>query len=59
MLLIQRVIDTVSSNAKFSLWLRMNFNLHTSFGDMVQRMFNALEPETKVPIARDPYSNET
>ena len=37
----------------------MYVNLHTSFDDVVQRMFNALEPRTKVPIARYPYSNET
>ena len=37
----------------------MNYNLHKSFDDSVQRMFNALEPGTKVPIARHPYSSET
>ena len=39
--------------------LRMNYNLHASFEDSVQRMFNALEPGTIVPVARHPYSNET
>ena len=37
----------------------MNYNLHESFEDVVQRMFNALEPGTVVPIARHPYSSET
>lgn len=59
MLLKQDLIDKVSEDAKCSPRLRMNFNLHESFEDSVQRMFNALEPGTKIPIARHPYSNET
>lgn len=37
----------------------MNYNLHEGFDDSVQRMFNALEPGTIIPIARHPYSSET
>jgi hypothetical protein len=37
----------------------MNHNLHESFDDSVQRMFNAIEPGSVIPIARHPYSNET
>lgn len=37
----------------------MNYNLHESFEDQVQRMFNALEPGTEIPIARHPTSSET
>lgn len=59
MLLIQSVIIQVSEDAKTSPRLRMNYNLHESFEDQVQRMFNALEPGTEIPIARHPYSNET
>ena len=59
MLLTQSVIIQVSEDAKTSPRLRMNYNLHESFEDQVQRMLNALEPGTEIPIARHPYSNET
>lgn len=59
MILTQTIIDDVSSKAKVSPRLRMNYNLHESFEDSVQRMFNALEPGTVIPIARHPYSSET
>lgn len=37
----------------------MNWNIHQSAEEPVQRMFNALEPGTMVPIARHPESAET
>lgn len=59
MVLKQSIIDETTKLASQSPRLRMNHNLHTSFEDSVQRMFNALEPGTIVPIARHPYSSET
>lgn len=59
MLLKQTLVNHVTEDAKSSPRLRMNYNLHESFEDSVQRMFNALEPGTVVPIARHPYSSET
>lgn len=59
MLLSESRLTQVSFEAKASPRLRMNYNLHESFEDQVQRMFNALEPGTEIPIARHPYSNET
>lgn len=59
MVLSQSIINDLTEKASKSLRLRMNYNLHESFEDSVQRMFNALEPGTIVPIARHPYSNET
>lgn len=59
MLLKQTLVNHVIEDAKTSPRLRMNYNLHESFEDAVQRMFNALEPGTVVPIARHPYSSET
>lgn len=59
MILSKSIITQVSEHAKTSPRLRMNYNLHESFEDQVQRMFNALEPGTEIPIARHPYSNET
>ena len=59
MILTQDIINQVSEEAKVSLRLRMNYNLHLSFEDTVQRMFNAIEPGSVIPIARHPKSNET
>ena len=59
MILTKDILKQVSEEAKSSPRLRMNYNLHKSFDDSVQRMFNALEPGTQVPIARHPYSSET
>ena len=58
-LLQSTIIDETTLRASESPRLRMNYNLHESFEDSVQRMFNALEPGTIVPIARHPYSSET
>lgn len=57
MLLTTNILDETS--AKASPRLRMNWNLHESFEDSVQRMFNALEPGIEIPIARHPDSAET
>ena len=59
MLLTTAILDETSVRAKESPRLRMNWNLHQSFEDSVQRMFNALEPGTEVPIARHPDSAES
>ena len=59
MILTEDIVNKVSEEAKASPRLRMNYNLHGSFEDSVQRMFNALEPGTVVPIARHPYSSDT
>ncbi len=59
MLIKEEIIDLVSKQANESARLRMNYNLHESFNDSVQRMFNAIEPGSIIPIARHPYSNET
>lgn len=59
MLLNEDIITRVTQRAQASTRLRMNYNLHESFEDSVQRMFNALEPGTEIPVARHPNSNET
>ena len=59
MKLEREILNKVTGEARISPRLRMNYNLHESFEDSVQRMFNALEPGTIVPIARHPYSSET
>lgn len=59
MILNKSSIDNLTASAHSSPRLRMNYNLHESFEDSVQRMFNALEPGTEIPIARHPNSSET
>lgn len=59
MLLTQNIINTVSEQAKHSPRLRMNYNLHESIKDSVQRMFNAIEPNSIIPIARHQTCSET
>lgn len=59
MLLTQELINKVSAQAKESPRLRMNYNLHDSFEDFVQRMFNAIEPNSIIPIARHKSCSET
>lgn len=59
MLLKSKILDETTQKAKESPRLRMNYNLHESFEDSVQRMFNALEPGTVVPIARHQTCAET
>lgn len=59
MLLNEDIITRVTQRAQASTRLRMNYNLHESYEDSVQRMFQALEPGTEIPIARHPYSSET
>ncbi len=40
------LLDAVSAQAKASERLRMNHNFHTDFADPINRMLNALEPDT-------------
>jgi len=59
MILTNYILNKLTEEAEKSPRLRMNYNLHEGFEDSVQRMFNALEPGTIIPIARHPYSTET
>lgn len=53
------LLDKITAQAKESPRLRMNYNLHESLEDNVQRLFNALEPGTIVPIHRHQNTSET
>lgn len=55
----QSLLDKVSSEAKVSPRLRMNFNFHQSLEDKCHRMLNAVEPGTVVPIHRHPTKDES
>ena len=46
----QQLLNQVIYEAKASPRLRMNYNFHTDLGDKCQRLLNALEPGTVMPI---------
>lgn len=52
-------LNELTARAKASPRLRMNLDLRTSPADSSQRMLNALEPGTVLPIHRHPKSTET
>ena len=53
------LLDNVSSEAKESPRLRMNYNFHQSLEDKCHRLLNAVEPGTVVPIHRHPTKAES
>lgn len=59
MIIDNNLLNEVSANAKASDRLRMNFNLHDSLDAKAQRLLNALEIGTNLPIHRHPHTSET
>lgn len=59
MIITTELLDNLTHHAKANPRLRMNYDLRTSAEDSSQRMLNALEPGTVVPIHRHPGSSET
>lgn len=53
------LLDGICKQAKENPRLRMNYNLHTELDEPVQRLLNALEPGTEIPIHRHRHSDET
>ena len=53
------LLDSLTEQAKSSPRLRMNYDLRTSPSDTSQRMLNAIEPGSVVPIHRHQKSSET
>ncbi len=58
-LLNTTLLDQITQQAKSSERLRMNHNLHQSLHSKAQRLFNALEPGTILPIHRHKETDET
>ena len=54
----QQLLDNLTEQAKASPRLRMNYDLRNSENDLSQRMLNALEPGTVLPIHRHRHSSE-
>lgn len=59
MLIDTKILDELSERARGSERLRMNLDLRNSAEDGSQRMLNALEPGTVMPIHRHPETSET
>lgn len=59
MIITQQILDELTTKAKESPRLRMAMNLRNTLEDNSQRMLNALEPGTVMPIHRHRASSET
>ena len=55
----QAVLDNLTEQAKVSPRLRMNMDLRNSAEDQSQRMLNAIEPGSPLPIHRHQKTSET
>lgn len=53
------LLDNLTAQAKASPRLRMNYDLRNSSADTSQRMLNAIEPGSVVPIHRHKKTSET
>ena len=54
-----QLLDSLTTQALHSPRLRMNYNFHESAESPSQRLLNAMEPGTVVPIHRHLYTQET
>ncbi|MDR0895494.1 MAG: WbuC family cupin fold metalloprotein [Prevotellaceae bacterium] len=58
-LISEKLLNDVTRQAQASPRLRMNYNLHESLSAPIQRLLNALEPDTYLPPHRHPDKTET
>ena len=59
MKITQAILDDLTAKAKVSPRLRMNLDLRDSAEDTSQRMLNAIEPGSPLPIHRHQNTSET
>ena len=59
MIIDSKLLDDLTAQAKTSPRLRMNYDLRNSAADGSQRMLNAIEPGSPLPIHRHTKSSET
>lgn len=55
----QALLDCLTEQAKSSPRLRMNYDLRNSDDDQSQRMLNAIEPGSPLPIHKHKHTTET
>lgn len=58
MIIDKQLMNELTERAKTSLRLRMNYDLRDSVDDDSQRMLNAIEPGTVIPIHRHTMTSE-
>lgn len=58
-LIDEQLLENVSAQAMRSERLRMNHNFHDALDAGAQRLLNALEPGTEIPIHRHRHTAET
>lgn len=59
MIIDQHILDALTAEAKMSPRLRMNLDLRNSAEDQSQRMLNAIEPGSELPVHRHRNTSET
>ena len=59
MIIDKHILDDLTARAKESPRLRMNLDLRNSADDQSQRMLNAIEPGSVLPIHRHRTTSET
>lgn len=59
MIIDDKILDELTAKAKASPRLRCNLDLRNTADDQSQRMLNAIEPGTEMPIHRHRNSSET
>ena len=59
MIIDKKVLDELSTQAKTNPRLRQGFDMRTSPNDKSQRLLNAMEPGTIMPIHRHKNTSET
>ena len=59
MIIDRTILDDLSARAKASPRLRQSLDLRNSLEDLSQRMLNAVEPGTVMPVHRHKGSSET
>lgn len=59
MKITQAILDDLTAKAKASPRRRMNMDMRNGIDDQSQRMLNAIEPDSVVPIHRHQKSSET
>jgi len=59
MVIDKKILDELTSKAKENPRLRFNLDMRNSADDQSQRMLNAIEPGSPLPIHRHKYTSET
>ena len=59
MIIVTSLFDKLTEQAKANPRFRQNYDLRNSVSDKSQRMLNAIEPGTEMPIHRHPNTSTT